>query len=120
MNIGDLRRRVRLMQFVEQRDEFGAVKLEWANVGFIWASIEPISGTENFGNQHVSAEVTNKITMRYHPTINVMHRIGYQDKLYEIKAVMDEDTLHKATVLLCKEVIDGNVLSETEKSKSNA
>ena len=46
MNIGELNRRIEVLQFFEERDDYGGVDGEWLPVGRVWAKIEPGSGTE--------------------------------------------------------------------------
>ena len=60
MNIGDLNRRIEVLQFFEDRDDYGGVDGEWLPVGRVWAKIEPGSGTEYFAKQQVNAENENK------------------------------------------------------------
>ena len=118
MKIGKLNRRVELLQFFEERDEYGGAVGNWRTVRRLWASIQPVSGTEYFQNQQITAETTTLITVRYDPRINVMHRIRYGEKLYEIIGVSDKDTRHEETVLNCKEKVDDELQRETEKGQS--
>ena len=100
MKIGQLNRRVDLLKFVSWRDEY-----------------EPVSGTEFFQSQTVNAETVIKITVRYNPRINVMHRIGYLGKVYEIIGKVDEDTGHFATILNCKEIVNRELQCQNEEGQ---
>ena len=109
MKIGGLNRRIEILEYVAVKDEYGGEDGEWKVLDRIWAKIEPISGTEYFQAQTVNAETVAKITIRYNPKINVMHRVRYQNILYEIIGVSDERTEHKASILNCKEMVNNGL-----------
>ncbi|HEY8390109.1 MAG TPA: phage head closure protein [Clostridia bacterium] len=116
MTIGELNRRVDVLELFEERDDFGGVTSNWLTIAQVWAKIEPISGTEFFKAEQISAETTTKITIRYYKTLNVMHRIRYKDKIYEIKCISDLETAHRWTVINCKELVDYGLQCKTEES----
>ena len=105
MDIGKLNRRVEILQFFKDRDEFGGEVGEWKSVAKVWAAISTVSGSEQMFAQQVTAEAVVKITIRYLPWLNVMHRIKYGEKLYEIIGSLDNETAHKATIINCKEMV---------------
>ena len=109
MKIGGLNRRIEILEYFAEKDEYGGKDGEWRVVKNLWAKIEPVSGTEYFQAQTVNAETVAKITIRYNPKINVMHRVRYQNTLYEIIGVSDERTEHKATILNCKEMVNNGL-----------
>ena len=109
MNIGKLNRRVEILQFFKDRDEYGGEIGEWKTVAKVWAAISPVSGTEQMFAQQVTAEAVVKITIRYLPWLDVMHRIMYGGKLYEIVGTMDADTAHTQTILNCKEMVSNEL-----------
>ena len=113
MKIGKLNRRIEVLEWFAKKDEYGGEDGEWRTVDRLWAKIESVSGTEFFQAQTVNAELVAKITIRYNPKINVMNRIRYLDKLYEIIGVSDERTAHRATILNCKEMVNYGLQRET-------
>lgn len=117
MKIGNLNRRVEILRFFKGRDEYGGEIGEWRPIGKVWASIHPVSGTEYLNAQQVTAEHTTVITMRYNPQIDVLHRIRYGSKLYEIIAVGDDEAAHEITVLNCKEKVNGELQRKAEESE---
>lgn len=119
MDIGGLNRRVDILQLIEERDKFGGVVGEWRSVARVWAKIEPISGTEYYQAQQVNAETTTRITIRYRAEINVMHRIQYGAKLYEIIGVSDSETGHRMIILNCKEMVNHGLQREAKESKDH-
>ena len=118
MTIGELNRRITLMKFVVERDAYGGEDGEWVDVCRLWAKIEPSSGTEFMQAQQVQAEHITKITLRYNPKIDVMHRIKYADKTYEIIAVGDFTTSHRWTVITAKEMVSDGLQCKAEKGES--
>ncbi len=118
MDIGKLNRRVDILHFVTHRDAFGGVVGEWETKCRAWARIEPVSGTEFFQSQQVTAEVVVKITLRYDPSINAMHRVSYLGKTFEIIGVTDDAAEHRATVLNCKELVNHELQREAKESQN--
>ena len=109
MDIGRLNRKVSILGQIRRKDEFGGEVIEWVEEEHVWASIEPVSGTEYFQSQQVNAETVVKITIRYNPRVNVTQRIEYGDTVYEIIGVIDHKLEHKMTVINCKELVDYGV-----------
>lgn len=119
MDIGKLNRRVEILRFFKDRDEYGGEIGEWRAVAKAWAAITPVSGTEQMFAQQVTAEAVVKITIRYLPWLDVMHRIRYGEKLYEIIGAMDADTSHTKTILNCKEMVSDELQRKAEESQDD-
>lgn len=119
MEIGKLNRRVEILQFYKDRDNFGGEVGEWKGIKKVWASIIPVSGTEFLQAQQISAETVTKITMRYLPWLTVLHRIRYGEKLYEIIGNIDADTAHTTTIINCKEVVTDELQRKTAENQDN-
>ena len=119
MDIGKLNRRVEILRFFKDRDEYGGEVGEWRAVAKVWAAITPVSGTEQMFAQQVTAEAVVKITIRYLPWLEVMHRIRYGEKLYEIIGAMDADTSHTKTILNCKEMVSDELQRKAEESQND-
>lgn len=118
MDIGELNRRVEILKYFVKRDAYGGEDGRWLPVGRVWAKIEPVSGTEYFTAQQVSAETVTKITIRFYAGLDVMHRIRYADKLYEIIGISDADTAHRWTVINCKEMVGDGLQRKATESQS--
>lgn len=117
MTIGELNRRIEVLELREERDAFGGVNGDWVTVGRVWAKIAPKSGRENFVNQQEQGIQETEITMRFYPAMSLKHRIRYGEKLYGVTAVKDVVTGHRWTVITAKEIING-IQRETEESQS--
>ena len=107
MNIGELNRRIKILEFVEEKDEYGAIDGYWKEIATRWARIEQNGGSEQSDNNQVIARVSTKIIIRYYALLNEKHRIKYKDKLYEINSVIDVDTGHYKMIIDCSEIKDG-------------
>lgn len=114
MNIGELNRRIEVLQLFEERDGYGAVVGAWQAVGRVWANIKPGIGSEHMTNQQVAGTENSAITVRFYAGLTKLHRIRYQDKTYEIVGIKDEETTHRWTVITAKEIENGNVLGKAE------
>ena len=83
MNIGELNRRIKILEFVEEKDEYGAIDGYWKEIATRWARIEQNGGSEQSDNNQVIARVSTKIIIRYYARLNEKHRIKYKDKLWQ-------------------------------------
>ena len=119
MRIGKLNRRIEILEFRKQRDEYGGEVGEWRGVKTVWASIVAVSGTEQLFAQQVTAEAVTKITMRFLPWLTVLHRIRYGEKLYEIVGAIDADTAHTETIINCKEMVNDGLQRKTAESQND-
>ena len=102
MNIGELNRRIEVLEFQEDRDDFGGVVGEWVIIGRVWANIIPKNNGETLTNQQVKSNQTVKITVRFYAGLSTKHRIKYLDKLYEIVGIIDKETFHRWTEINAK------------------
>lgn len=119
MQIGDLDRRIEVLEKRVSKDSYGGEEIEWIPVGRVWAKIESGSGTEYVNVQQVQAENPTKITVRFYAGLTVMERIRYGDKLYEIIGISDEETSHRWTVITAKELISDELQRKTKESKGD-
>jgi SPP1 family predicted phage head-tail adaptor len=67
MRAGDLRRRIQVQSRQTTIDTYGQQSTTWASVlSDLPAAIDPMSGRELLAAQSINAEITHKITVRYH------------------------------------------------------
>lgn len=120
MTIGELNRRVEVLEFQEERDSYGAVVGDWIVVGRVWAKIVPGIGNEHYVNQQVEGSQNAIITMRFYPAMSIKHRIRYGETVYEVKAVKDEITSHRWTEITVEEIKkNGQLFSETTETEGD-
>jgi len=119
MTIGELNRRIEVLELQEERDSYGALIGGWVTVGRVWAKIAPGVGRENLVNQQEQGIQEAAITMRFYPSMSVKHRIRYLKTLYEVTAVKDIVTEHRWTEVKVKEIQNG-IQRETEESQNKS
>lgn len=119
MDIGRLNRRVEILQFVKSRDAYGGETGEWKSVARVWATITPLSGTEQMFAQQVTAEKVVRITIRFCDWLTVLHRIKYGNKLYEIVGELDDNTAHTATIINAKELVSDGLQRKAKESQNH-
>ena len=104
VKIGELKRRIEVLQFREDRDSFGAVVGEWITVGKVWSKVEPMTGAENLLDQQVKSTQKVRFVMRFYAAMCVEKRIRYMDKIYEVVAVKDIVEGHRFTEVEGREI----------------
>lgn len=105
MKIGDLRHRITLQELVTGQDEAGQPVDMWQDVATVWASVEPLRGTEYWAAAQVQAERTVRIRIRYRPGIRPDMRVLYAGRVFNIQSIIDPEERHRELQLMCKEVL---------------
>ncbi|MBW3491135.1 phage head closure protein [Bacillus sp. FDAARGOS_1420] len=108
LNAAKLNKRIILEHKTERKDEEGNVRpSKWLEFVKVWAEPKTPFGTgfrsEIFqGNAEFVIKLIN-FTIRYREGIHSAMRVRYDEKLYEIKSVIDIDEQHKEMCLICEE-----------------
>ena len=119
MDIGRLNRRIEILEFHKHRDAFGGEIGEWKTVAKAWATIVPVSGSEQMFAQQVTADKVVRITIRFCDWLTVLHRIRYGNKLYEIVGELDNETAHTATIISAKELVSDELQRKAAESQNH-
>lgn len=77
----------------------------WVDFAYIWAAIQPLAGREYFSARQENAEVTTRITIRYLKDAKPDMRVMFNEKVYEILSVINQDERNISLVLMCKEAV---------------
>lgn len=104
---GQLRHRVTIQSASESRDGAGEVQLTWSAIdrGTVWASIEPISSTEQTDSSQQQAIATHKVTIRNSGlTVTHAHRLVFGSRTFNILSVLNVDERSILYELVCQEV----------------
>ncbi len=104
VTIGELNRRIEVLEHASYRDDFGGVVGEWITVGRVWAKVSVTSGSETFENNQLQGNNNVRFVMRFYPAMSVQHQIKYMDKLYEVVAIKDIQDRHRFTEVMTKEL----------------
>jgi SPP1 family predicted phage head-tail adaptor len=102
---GKLRRQVTIQAEKRTADGYGGYTKTWEDVCTVWASIEPLSGSELFAAMQSESEIRYKIKIRYRNDIQPFMRVATHDgRVFEIVAVIDVEYAHRMIELECKEL----------------
>ena len=65
MQVGRMRYRIEIQDYKSTQDADGFETREWMTVHTVWADIAPVSGKEYMASNRETAEITNKIYIRF-------------------------------------------------------
>ena len=102
---GRLRHRITIQSATESQDTYGEPIKTWSTFLTTWASVEPIKGKEFWESQQVNAQVTHKIIMRHRDGLNPKMRVSWDDRTFEIKAIMNEFERDRKLTLMVTEAV---------------
>jgi len=89
MKIGELGKRITLLQITTTIDENGFARDAEAELATVWAAVSNLHGKEYFAAKAVQAESTVKFTIRYRSGITTNMKIRFQDRLFNIIDIDD-------------------------------
>ena len=95
-----LRHRVTIEQLATTRDEFGGVVESWGTVAIVPAEVWPLSGREFIASQAAQAGVNARMTIRYVAGITPKMRVVHGSDIYNIEAVLPDQTLRRHLTLM--------------------
>lgn len=107
LRIGQLRRRVTLLQPTLKQDSDGGTPLtNLAPVMELWATIDGISAQDRFAAHSFVEQSNTKITIRYQEGIKHDMMISDGPDLYIIKGLLDPDKRKRLLLLYCVMIDD--------------
>lgn len=115
MRAGQLNRRLHLQAVVMTADSEGASVEAWADVDVVWASIDPIRGTELFQAAQVEEKISHNVTMRWRSDVTVKMRFLYSEtptgivRIFLIHALIDPNEGHREIDCMCEEIVTSQV-----------
>lgn len=89
--VSRLRHRVTIEEVTQTTDGQGGYTETWAEIGKAWADIKPLKAYEKFQAAKFEVPVSHKITMRYRTDITEANRLVYDNRVFEIKGILNED-----------------------------
>jgi SPP1 family predicted phage head-tail adaptor len=91
--IGFLKERVTLQSQYAEDNGRGGFRYEYGNTDDFWASIQPLSQSEQTRYREYSVETNVRVLVRYNPDRTKVPKAGdrllYRDLVIEVKAVVD-------------------------------
>lgn len=111
MRAGQLRDRLVLQKKTEARTNTGDVTITWTTDSTVWGQVQPVTGREYVASGGVQNEVTHRIYIRHHATVDDSWRAVNDGKVYSIKAVLNENNRDRMITLMCTQgVAEGGSL----------
>ncbi len=108
MRAGKLRQRVILQRRAETTDAQGGIEESWTTLGYRWASVEPLKGTELFTAQQVKPQMTHRVRLRWdsEPLLSSKDRLQMRDsgRILNIGSMLNVDERRREFELMCEEV----------------
>ena len=102
--IGAFRHKITIQQATETQGDDGAVVQAWATFATPYAEIVPLSGSENYVAQGITASVAYRITCRYVSGVIPKMRILWGSRDFLIYAVRNLDEQNRFLVMTCEEL----------------
>ncbi len=112
MRAGWMRHRVTVQKAQRSQGTHGEERIAWQDVGTFWASVEPIRGREKLDPEHVFADTTTRIRMRFYPTQEIVPQMRVVWKslpavhTYDVQSVIRPLERNVEQILMCREVLD--------------
>jgi SPP1 family predicted phage head-tail adaptor len=101
----DYRYKIDFLHFTKEQDDFGEQTDTWKTFkSGIWASVEPLLGTELFTAFTANSKIEVKFNMRYITGIDNTMRIKYNNDVYEILSVVNVKGLNRELLCYCRMV----------------
>lgn len=98
---GNLRHRVTIQSYSTTQSSSGQPVKQWSDVASVRAHVYSISGREFFQADQVNSEANKKVVIRFRDGLDTSMRVLHDRKVYEIKAVLNQENRRKPTTLLC-------------------
>lgn len=111
MRAGLLRQRVIIEQPITVQDSYGQETITWVTYAEVWAAVEPLTGGERYSqaDAQLLAEVDTRVRIRYRSGVTHKMRVNWENenRIFQIKAVINLETRDRQIHLLCQEHPDG-------------
>jgi SPP1 family predicted phage head-tail adaptor len=97
---GRLNRRVILERRTEETDSSGQSRVTFTPVAEVGAQVEPVGGARQFGEQQFVSTGDLRITVRWRPDLNPLHRVTYRGEPYDIVSIVEAGNLEALVILV--------------------
>ncbi|ALC80445.1 phage head closure protein [Bacillus gobiensis] len=108
MNPGKFRHRIIFQQInpgAVDEEGFPLPDGQWADVMKAWAMAKTVSGREYHEASATQNERTTRFIIRYRNGLSEDMRVKYQDRIFEIEAILPDDEVRKTLTVVCKEAV---------------
>lgn len=102
-NPGALKHRVELQEKQTMADGFGGQTSAWQSRAFLWARVAVQSQREGESGDHLVAELTHQVLIRFRDSITAGMRFVYAGRVLRILSCADFDGEKRFLTCLCQE-----------------
>lgn len=92
---GDLRHSIELQSEVQTPDGSGGVTREWQTYATPRAKITGLNGRERFEADRIESPVQYRAVIRFRDDVETRHRVLYNGRAHDIRAVIDIEERRK-------------------------
>lgn len=85
--VGAMRNVLSLQQESRVADTGGGAALSWTTIATLWASVEPLRGSETVQAEKLTGVITHKIIVRDEITITAAMRFLWGSRIFNIRSI---------------------------------
>ena len=101
--LGKFRHFITLQGQGTTRDSGGGISSGFSTIASVYANVVPKSGKEVYKRGKLVGSVTHEITIRYRTDITNASRISFNNKLFNIRSIINIDERGRYLKLMCEE-----------------
>ncbi len=101
--IGAYHQRLHVQQENAVADTGGGTVMGWTTIDTVWASIEPVNGSETVIAGKLSGTITHRVRMRYAPAITPAMRFVLGSRVFNIRSIKNIQERNRALEILAEE-----------------
>lgn len=103
MTAGKLRERITIQSETSTSDGGGGYTVGWSNVATVWAQVKPQRGNEALEAMQMRDTQLYDVIIRYRTDVLPKNRITWNNRIFNIRAVMNKDERDKYLTLVCED-----------------
>jgi SPP1 family predicted phage head-tail adaptor len=107
MNIGELRNRIEVQNYVRVENDVGEEVKLWQSYIKLWAKFKTSSVKEQLQAGKETSSILYEIIIRYRNDLDTTMRVVYKDKSYSIDHVINHKEQSVETHLFCTLIEEG-------------
>lgn len=105
MRAGRLRYRVTIQTPTETKGTKGQTLKSWATYKTRWMDVRPVTGSERYTGDQVTATVTHEFECRYVSGVTPKMRLSYDSRTFNISRAVNVDERDKRLLILATEEV---------------
>lgn len=105
VDLGDMRERVKIQRETRTDDTGGGASIAWVDIASVWASVAPISSSENLRAMAIALNISHKVTMRWREELGTLdgsrYRLEWRGQPMHINGVFNPDKQRRFLEISC-------------------